>query len=85
MQLKILRELFRAGVLKSAHVTPAPMVEDSWVIFFERIDGRQENLTTQRGEEKRYRGLPAAMEDIRRIGFKQVITVLPSDHIPIKR
>jgi len=85
VDLKVLRELFRAGVLDAAHVTPAPMAENSWMVLVDRIDGEQECLITQRGQEKRYKGLSSAMEDVRRIGFKEVRVVLPNQQVPIKR
>lgn len=85
MELKLLRELFKAGVLKAVHVVPAAMAEDSWTVFVDRIDGGQEHLTTQRGQEKRFRSLSTAMEDVRRIGSKEVRVILPPQHVPIKR
>lgn len=85
VELKVLRELFKAGALGGAQILPALMAEDNWTVVINRIDGGQEVLETQRGKEKRYRGLAAAVEDARRIGFREVRVVLPGEHVPIKR
>lgn len=85
MELRLLKELFRSGVLGAVSVTPAPMEENSWIIMIDRLNGPSEIVTTQRGQQKQYKSLPGAMEDVRRIGFREARVMLPSDSVPIKR
>lgn len=80
-----MRELFRAGVLERAKIAPAPMAEGCWIVLIQRMDKTQEILTTQKGNDKWFKGVATAIEEVRRIGFRNAEVVIPDEHIPIKR
>lgn len=86
MEIKVLKTLFENGALNSAVVAPAPMEPDKWVILIETRHGLHEHLTTAHSkDEKLFKRLPAALEDVRRIGFQQVTVSFPSEDVPIRR
>ena len=86
MEIKVLKQLFENGALNAAIVTPAPMEPDKWLIVIETKHGLHEYLTTANSKkEKLFKRLPAALEDVRRIGFQQVTVTFPNEDVPIRR
>lgn len=86
MEIKVLKTLFDNGALSSAVVAPAPMEPDKWVILIETQHGSNEQLTTANSKhDKLFKRLPAALEDVRRIGFQQVTVLFPNEDVPIRR
>lgn len=85
MDIRVLKQLFENGALQSAIIAPAPMSEQ-WMIFVRTTKGVQEPLTTVNArKEKLFKRIPAALEDVRRIGFKEAVVSLPSEDVPIRK
>jgi len=73
LEIRILRELYREGVLKKASVVPSPAKQNRWLLVFERLSGDQEKITRARtNQEKVYKRINGALIDAREIGFKSV-------------
>ncbi len=82
----MMRELFKEGVLYEALVVPAPMESNSWMVSVVRSNGTHEHLTTiNAGTNKIYKRLPAALEDVRRVGFSEAKVQLPKNDTPIRK
>lgn len=86
LEIKVLKQLFDNGALNAAIVAPAPMGPDKWVIIIETKHGLHERFTIANSKkEKVYKRLPAALEDVRRIGFRQVTVTFPNEDVPIRK
>lgn len=73
VEIRVLRELFREGMLLSATVVPAPLEHDRWMLMFEKRNGGVEYITRARTNvEKIYRRVNGALIDAREIGFQRV-------------
>lgn len=74
MEIKLLRKLFREGLLLNAKVLPAPMQADRWMLVFDKGSGGQEEVSKTRNpdETKFYKRVIGAIEDAKGIGFKEV-------------
>lgn len=81
MELGLLRELFKGGILKRASIHPAQQNGPAWTVKIEKNNGELETITLsmsgRTGETKFYRRLTAALMDIGRIGFAEVVVLLP--------
>lgn len=73
MNIKLLQEMFHAGVLRSATVVPSPMEPGRWQLFFERVSGGMVGVTKARSTDDRiYRRLDGALNDAKHIGFNEI-------------
>jgi hypothetical protein len=74
--LKLMRNLFREGVLASAFVSPAD-TGAGWLLTCVRHNGKPEGMTVDKSTRiKIYRTLDAAHRDALRVGFQTVTTEL---------
>ena len=86
LELKVLKQLFRNGALSAATVVPASIESDRWLVVIETKHGLHERMTRANSKkEKLFRSLPAAFEDLRRIGFKQATVTFPNEDVPIRK
>ena len=86
MEIKVLRQLYDNGALSAAIVAPAPMEPDKWMIIIKTFAGSHESLTTANSkQDKCFKRLPAALEDVRRIGFKEATVNFPDEEVPIRK
>ncbi len=73
VEIRVLRELFREGMLLSATIVPVPLEQDRWLLKFEKSSGGVEFITRARThEEKIYKRVNGALVDARDIGFQRV-------------
>ena len=74
MEIRLLRKLFREGLLLNAKVLPVPMQADRWMLVFDKPSGGQEEVSKTRApdETKFYKRVIGAIEDAKDIGFKEV-------------
>ena len=73
MQLDKVQYLFEEGVLVSARVVPAPLLENKYLLEFVRSSGVVERLELARKKKDRiYRSIDAAAKKAREVGFKSV-------------
>ncbi len=73
MEIRVLKQLFHEGLLRSATVVPAPMEHDRWMLVFEKTNGGLEYITKARSDvEKIYKRINGALIDAREIGFQRV-------------
>lgn len=73
MEIRLLRQLFKEGMLLSATIAPAPMQPDSWLMVFDKPSGEQECITKARTSiDKYYKRINGAIADAELIGFQDV-------------
>lgn len=73
MEIKVLKELFREGLLKYAKIVPAPMESDRWLLVFEKVSGGYERITKARSDDQKvYKRINGAIADAQEIGFRKV-------------
>lgn len=73
MEIKVLKELFREGLLRCAKIVPAPMESDRWLLVFEKANGGHERITKARTDnQKIYKRINGAIADAQEIGFRKV-------------
>jgi len=73
VEIKVLKELFREGLLRCAKIVPAPMESDRWLLVFEKSNGGYERITKARTDnEKIYKRINGAIADAQEIGFRKV-------------
>lgn len=73
MEIRLLREMFREGVLRKAYIMPAPLENDRYILVLDRLTGSQEQVTRKRdGKVKVYKRMTGATQDAKSIGFKEV-------------
>lgn len=79
MRLKMLKELFSAGVLSGATVVPIGQDQGSWKLMVQKLNGESIAVTVaaKQHEEKIYIRLNAAVMDAHRLGFRDVVIQLP--------
>lgn len=85
MRLKMLKELFSAGVLNGATVEPnSPNSPDlgSWKLIVHKVNGESVAVTVAaKADDKVYIRLNAALMDAHRLGFRNVAISLPEDFV----
>lgn len=80
MRLKMLKELFSAGVLSGATVVPNGQDQGSWKLMVHRLNGESVAVTVAaKPEDKIYIRLNAALMDAHRLGFRDVAVQLPDE------
>lgn len=80
MEIRMLKQMFQEGLLRTATIVPAPMESDRWLLIFEKANGNQERITRVRTEDdKIYRRLHGALEDAKKIGFRSVTVEFNDD------
>ncbi|WP_184465173.1 plasmid replication protein RepB [Zhongshania antarctica] len=73
MEIRMLRQMFQEGLLRTATIIPAPMERDRWMLVFQKANGNQERITKARTEnDKVYKRLNGALSDAQDIGFRSV-------------
>lgn len=78
MRLKMLKELFSAGVLSGATVVPNGQDQGSWKLIVQKLNGESIAVTVAaKQEDKIYIRLNAAVMDAHRLGFRDVGIQLP--------
>jgi hypothetical protein len=86
LEIKVLKQLFRIGALNAVSVAPAPLEPGRWVLGVETKHGLHERITIANTKtEKKFKGVSAALEDARRIGFRQVTVALPNHDMRIRK
>ena len=86
MEIKVLKQLFVNGALNSANVIPAPMESGKWLVVIETKHGLYEHMTMANSKkEKLFRSIPAALENLRSIGFQKAMVTFPNEDVPIRR
>ena len=82
MRLKMLKELFSAGVLSGATVEPNCPDLGSWKLIVHKVNGESVAVTiAAKQEDKVYVRLNAALMDAHRLGFRNVAVNLPDDFV----
>ena len=80
VEIRVLRELFREGMLLSATIVPVPLEQDRWMLMFEKSSGGVEYITRARSkDEKVYKRINGALVDARDIGFQRVTIEFSDD------
>ena len=73
VEIRLLTQLFREGMLLSATIMPAPMQQDRWLMVFDKPSGEQERITKARSDiDKVYKRIHGALADAELIGFQEV-------------
>lgn len=80
MRLKMLKELFSAGVLRGATVIPSGNNLSAWKLMVHKLSGESVAVTVAaKPEDKIYIRLNAALMDAHRLGFRDVAVQLPEE------
>lgn len=80
MRLKMLKELFSAGVLRGATVIPSGNDLSAWKLMVHKLSGESVAVTVAaKAEDKIYIRLNAALMDAHRLGFRDVTVQLPEE------
>lgn len=80
MRLKMLKELFSAGVLTGVTVEPFCADAQSWKLKVHKVNGESAVVTVAaKSEVKVYIRLNAALMDAHRLGFRDISISLPED------
>lgn len=80
MRLKMLKELFSAGVLSGATIEQYCPDQGSWKLIIHKVNGESVTVTVAaKTEVKVYIRLNAAIMDAHRLGFRNVQLSLPEN------
>ncbi|AZG89405.1 hypothetical protein GIV96_25525 [Pseudomonas syringae] len=82
MRLKMLKELYSAGVLSHATVEPTDSDGQTWKLVLHKTNSDCLSVSiAKRPEDKVYLRLNAALMDAHRVGFRNVEIRLPADFL----
>jgi hypothetical protein len=84
MNVHAFRKLKEKGKLNSVIVRPFSDDDSTWIVVF-GYENTELPITTVYGDPKEYRRLPAAIEDVRRVGFSEAVIKIPSEPFIIRK
>lgn len=84
MNVHAFKKMKDQGKLGSVFVRPFCEEESTWVVVFEFND-TELPITTVYGDPKEYKRLPAAIEDVRRVGFDEAVIKIPAQPFTIQK
>lgn len=84
MNVNAFKELKEKGKLECVHVRPFSEEGSTWVVVF-GFGNDELIMKNSLGKPKEYRRLPAAIEDIRRVGFDEAVIKIPEEPFMIRK
>ena len=72
MKIDQISLLVEANHIKKAHLSPAVMTKDKWILSFERKNGQLVTLHTQRKNVREFSKMESAIKVLNELGIKRV-------------